>query len=167
MPYFQTYALYLHPDCGRIQCVLHEKAVQERKRLGISQAAFARSAGVPRSQLAIFETGGSVTLSTLRRIVEHLPSLRLDLIPAEIDLDEALRAAIELENLTRAASDAASRLVAALGRTMPAIPDEPARDETHPDYPLLMRLERIAEQLEREGHERRREIAEAERLPKQ
>lgn len=87
--------------------------------MGISQAAFARAAGVPRSQLAIFESGGSITLITLRKILEQLPAVRLELIPADFDPTEVQRAAAEVQELALALHQAAGRLAATLN-TAPA-----------------------------------------------
>lgn len=95
--------------------VLHEKVREHRERLRISQAALARAAGVPRSQLAIFESGGNITLSTLQKILGQLPGLRLDVLQTGFDVDEARRAALQMQDVAQELHAAAGRLAEVLG----------------------------------------------------
>jgi len=54
---------------------LNEAVRQARVDLGLSQKKLAEMAGVQRRQLATLETGGNVTLKTLRKVLVHLPNL--------------------------------------------------------------------------------------------
>ena len=54
---------------------LNEAVRQARIDLGLSQKKLAEMAGVQRRQLATLETGGNVTLKTLRKVLLHLPNL--------------------------------------------------------------------------------------------
>ena len=134
--------------------------------MGISQAAFARAAGVPRSQLAIFETGGSVTLITLRKILEQLPAVRLDLVPADFDPAEAQRAAAEVQDLALALHQATGRLAATLAAKPGAVtapaprvqpPPLPLEEHDPPiDPALVARMQQTVADYEREKREGRR-----------
>lgn len=97
--------------------MLNEKIRRERERLGIQRTQLARDAGVPRSQLIIFEDGGNVTLSTLEKILAQLPTLRLDVLPANLDLDAAVKAAVDVQKLVRNLDAAMGNLIATLGGT--------------------------------------------------
>ena len=54
---------------------LHEAIKKARKELKMSQQKLADLAGIERKQLSILETGGNVTLATVRKIVAHLPNM--------------------------------------------------------------------------------------------
>src|SRR5689334_15422662 len=54
---------------------LHQAIRKARKELKMSQQKLADLAGIERKQLSILENGGNVTLSTIRKIVEHLPNM--------------------------------------------------------------------------------------------
>ena len=95
--------------------MLNQKIRDERERLGITQVALARQSGVARSQLAAFEGGANVSVATLERILHEISTLRLDVVPAGLDLEEARRAAEEIETYAEQMRAAASRLVASLG----------------------------------------------------
>ena len=123
---FTVQAAYVSTDAticysGRVQWyhdpVLNEKIRRERERLGIQRTRLARDAGVPRSQLIIFEDGGNVTLSTLEKILAQLPTLRLDVLPANLDIDAAVKAATDVQKLVRHVDTAMSHLIAMLGGT--------------------------------------------------
>lgn len=134
--------------------------------MGISQAAFARAAGVPRSQLAIFETGGSITLITLRKILDQLTAVRLDLVPADFDPAEAQRAAAEVQDLALALHQATGRLAATLAArpapvavTTPRVQPRTLPLEEHDppiDPALVARLEQAYADHKREKREGRR-----------
>ena len=81
----------------------------------MSQVRLARASGVARSQVAAFEGGANVSVSTLERMLREISTLRLDVVPSDFDLDRARREAAELEAHAAAMHAAASRLVATLG----------------------------------------------------
>lgn len=67
--------------------LLHEAVKKARKDLGMSQKQLAELAGVQRKQLGTLENGGNVTLSTLRKVLGHLPNLEtfsLDAVTATV-----------------------------------------------------------------------------------
>jgi transcriptional regulator with XRE-family HTH domain len=87
--------------------MLHDDVRQARIDHGLSQLKLARQAGIPRSQLLKFESGGNITLETLRRILRQLPNLKSVRIEAvELQLEQldipALR--LSLTELVAAAS---------------------------------------------------------------
>jgi len=55
---------------------LHEAIKKARKELGMSQQKLADLAGIERKQLSILESGGNVTLATVRKVVAHLPNMQ-------------------------------------------------------------------------------------------
>lgn len=55
--------------------LLNEAIRKSRKELGLSQKKLAEMAGIQRKQLSTLEAGGNVTLSTLRKVLVHLPNL--------------------------------------------------------------------------------------------
>ena len=87
--------------------MLSQKIREERERLGLSQVAVARSSGVARSQLAAFEGGANVSVTTLEKILREISTLRLDVVPADLDLHEARRAAADVERYAALMQDAA------------------------------------------------------------
>jgi transcriptional regulator with XRE-family HTH domain len=95
--------------------VLSRKIRDERERLGITQVRLAQTSGVARSQLAAFEAGANVSVATLEKILGEISTLRLDVVPADLDLEQARRAAAELERYAAQMQAAAARLLAALG----------------------------------------------------
>lgn len=67
--------------------LLHEAVHKARKDLGLSQKKLAELAGIQRRQLATLEQGGNITLSTLRKVLAHLPNLEtfsLDAVTATV-----------------------------------------------------------------------------------
>jgi transcriptional regulator with XRE-family HTH domain len=67
--------------------LLHEAVKKARKDLGLSQKRLAELAGIQRKQLATLETGGNITLATLRKVLIHLPNLEtfsLDAVSATV-----------------------------------------------------------------------------------
>lgn len=55
---------------------LHEAVKKARKELGLTQAKLAELAGIERKQLSVLENGGNVTLSTVRKVIAHLPNMQ-------------------------------------------------------------------------------------------
>ena len=55
--------------------LLHEAVRKARQELGLSQKKLAEQAGIQRRQLATLESGGNVTLATVRKVIAHLPNL--------------------------------------------------------------------------------------------
>ena len=131
--------------------VLSRKIREERERLGVTQAALARASGVPRSQLAAFESGANVTVSTIERILREISTLRLDVVPASLDLEAARRAAEELETYAAYMQVAAARLVASLGgspKDMRAARTELTADDAASISPQKRaELERLVEEI--------------------
>lgn len=67
--------------------LLHEAVKKARKDLHLSQKSLAELAGIQRKQLATLETGGNITLATLRKVLVHLPNLEtfsLDAVTATV-----------------------------------------------------------------------------------
>jgi transcriptional regulator with XRE-family HTH domain len=67
--------------------LLHEAVKKARKDLRLSQKSLAELAGIQRKQLATLETGGNITLATLRKVLVHLPNLEtfsLDAVSATV-----------------------------------------------------------------------------------
>jgi transcriptional regulator with XRE-family HTH domain len=67
--------------------LLHEAVKKARKDLKLSQKSLAELAGIQRKQLATLETGGNITLATLRKVLVHLPNLEtfsLDAVTATV-----------------------------------------------------------------------------------
>jgi transcriptional regulator with XRE-family HTH domain len=114
--------------------MLNRKIRDERERLGITQLALSRASGVARSQLAAFEGGANVSVATLERLLHELSTLRLDVVPSTLDLEQARRAAEEVEAHAEQMRLAASRLVAALGggSATPGAPPHPTPPPAHP-----------------------------------
>jgi DNA-binding XRE family transcriptional regulator len=78
--------------------LLHEAVLKARKDLGLSQKRLAELAGVQRKQLATLEKGGNITLSTLRKVLSHLPNLEsftIDAVKASVQRDVPLDEAVE------------------------------------------------------------------------
>lgn len=79
--------------------LLHQAVQKARKDIGLSQKKLAELAGIQRRQLATLEKGGNITLSTLRKVLAHLPNLEtftLDAVTAtvrrEVPPEEHMRA---------------------------------------------------------------------------
>ena len=51
---------------------IHEAIRKRRTSLGLSQAEVARRSGMQQRQVSVFERGGDVTLSTLKRLAQAL-----------------------------------------------------------------------------------------------
>ena len=67
--------------------LLHEAVKKARKDLKLSQKRLAELAGIQRRQLATLESGGNITLATLRKVLVHLPNLEtftLDAVTATV-----------------------------------------------------------------------------------
>lgn len=137
---------------------------EERKRRDLSQQALAAAAGVPRSQLAILENGGNVTIATLAKIVAQLPGLRLDLVPDTLDVETILHTAREMQNFALALHGAAGQIITALegaapaaarpARTAPSRTEGVALDPSL-DPELIENLEAEVVLLEQESRERK------------
>ena len=54
---------------------LHEAIRQARIEAGLSQKRLAELAGIQRRQLATLESGGNVTINTIRKVLGQLPNL--------------------------------------------------------------------------------------------
>ena len=55
---------------------LNDAVKKARKELGLSQQKLAEMAGIQRRQLATLESGGNVTLATVRKVIAQLPNLQ-------------------------------------------------------------------------------------------
>lgn len=157
--------------------MLDQRVREERKRRDLSQQALAAAAGVPRSQLAILENGGNVTIATLAKIVAQLPGLRLDLVPDTLDVEKILHTAREMQNFALALHGAAGRIIAALDggtestvSTAPpaarpvrtaGVPLDPSLDPSL-DPALIERLEAEVDVLQQQSRERKAADAERE-----
>ena len=78
--------------------LLHEAVLKARKDLGLSQKRLAELAGIQRKQLATLEKGGNITLSTLRKVLAHLPNLEaftIDAVKASVQRDVPLDEAVQ------------------------------------------------------------------------
>jgi transcriptional regulator with XRE-family HTH domain len=67
--------------------LLHEAVTKARKDLGLTRKKLAELAGIQRKQLATLESGGNITLATLRKVLVHLPNLEsfsLDAVTATV-----------------------------------------------------------------------------------
>ena len=67
--------------------LLHEAVKKARMDLRLSQKKLSEMAGIQRRQLATLEAGGNITLSTLRKVLAHLPNLEtftLDAVTATV-----------------------------------------------------------------------------------
>ena len=141
--------------------MIHDKIREARVQRGISQAKLARVAEVPRSQLAIFEAGGNITISTLQKLIAQLPGLRMDVIPSDLDVDEARRIATEMQQLAAHMHAVAGTLLQVLAGAVP--PSKPSTaplpggggatrfDEPPPDPALIKYLDGEVEKI-RKGH---------------
>lgn len=70
--------------------LLHEAVQAARKDLHLSQKKLAELAGIQRRQLATLESGGNITLATLRKVLAHLPNLEtftIDAVTATVRRD--------------------------------------------------------------------------------
>jgi transcriptional regulator with XRE-family HTH domain len=136
--------------------MIHDQFREARIAAGLTQAEVARRAGVLRKQVQVLESGGNVTLETLRKLAPVIPNLRrvslggLEIVAENADLEEARRAALDL-------FDVARRLVAALGASPGA---DPARRDTATGavrYTSASATEReTAERLEQKLGEKRK-----------
>lgn len=86
--------------------LLHEAIKNARQDLRLSQKKLSEMAGIQRRQLATLESGGNVTLATLRKVLVHLPNLEtftLDAVTAtvrrEVSRDEKQKAVEEAMGL--------------------------------------------------------------------
>jgi len=70
--------------------LLHDAVKAARKDLGLTQKKLADLAGIQRRQLATLESGGNITLATLRKVLAQLPNLEsftLDVVAATVRRD--------------------------------------------------------------------------------
>ena len=56
--------------------LLHEAVRHARTELKLTQKKLSELSGVQRRQLSTLEHGGNVTLSTVRKVIAHLPNLK-------------------------------------------------------------------------------------------
>jgi len=108
--------------------VIHQKFRHAREKQGLSQRQLAQQAQIPRSQLQILEQGGNVTLETMQKTVDQLDGLRLDIVPAGLDLEDLRRTAAELTKLGGQLLAIGERLLHAAGDS-PSPTDTPAPTE--------------------------------------
>ena len=134
--------------------MIHDDFKQAREAAGLSVSEVARLADINRHQVYALEQGGNVTLETLRRIAAVIPNLDrvvlggLEIVTANVDLEEARRAALDL-------FDVAKRLVAALGAAPPTPASKPrvARHGTGSETERR-KAERLEEMVRKGKHKR-------------
>lgn len=110
---------------------LHEQVRQARIEHGLTQVKLAQLAGVPRTQLRVFEEGGNITMQTFLKIVTHLPNLKMvQAGPLDLELRHAdphtLRNAdvAEIREAMAELMEATRRVVTLLDRSMGGKPPE-------------------------------------------
>lgn len=113
--------------------LLHEAVKKARKDLGMSQKELAELAGVQRKQLGILENGGNVTLSTLRKVLAHLPNLETFTLEA---VTATVRRYIPPEETQKALASAMALMGTALQNLVTALgegrlPDDSAMSGLH------------------------------------
>lgn len=126
---------------------LHEQVRQARIEHGLTQVKLAQLAGVPRTQLRVFEEGGNITMQTFLKIVTHLPNLKmvqagpLDLELRHADPDTLRNADVaEIREAMAELMEATRRVVTLLDRSMggrarkSAPADAAAADAGHHGY---------------------------------
>jgi transcriptional regulator with XRE-family HTH domain len=87
--------------------MLHEDVRLARIEHGLSQLRLSQLAGVPRSQLRKFESGGNITLDTLRKILRQLPNLksaRLDAVELQLEQTDVGALRVQLTELAATAT---------------------------------------------------------------
>jgi predicted transcriptional regulator len=137
--------------------LLHEAVKKARRDLNLSQKKLAELAGIQRRQLATLESGGNITLATLRKVLAHLPNLEtftLDTVTATV------RREVSAEEQQKAV-DAAMRLLSAGLKSLVAalqdgrLPDSEAmRDLKEANNVLYQGLGYSVEDVERERRAR-------------
>jgi transcriptional regulator with XRE-family HTH domain len=122
---------------------IHEEVRNAREALGITPAELARRAGVPRSLIGRFESGGNITVDTLEKLVTQLPTLdvlhfgAVNVLPAgqvpdlpTVIRDHAAAAHALIAAATRLAESSAHLLEAlALSQTTAEAAEPAAEDE--------------------------------------
>ena len=130
-----------------------------RESQGKTQRDIAEGGGFPRSQLQLLERGSNVTLTTLQKAVSQLDGMRVDIIPAGLDVEQIRSAALELREIGTQLTAVSDRLLHAVG-SGPAPAPAPAegrlpggggatRHEAGVDPSLVRRLEAMLEREER------------------
>lgn len=141
--------------------LLHEAVKKARKDLGLSQDKLSELAGIQRRQLAKLESGGNVTLATLRKVLAQLPNLETFTMDA---VTATVRHYVPPEEKQKAV-DTAMELLSTAVRSLVAV----LRDGAAPDENTMQGLRQANEILHRglgyspEDAERRRQqmLAEA------
>jgi transcriptional regulator with XRE-family HTH domain len=143
--------------------MLHEDVRQARIDHGFTQLKLAKLAGVPRSQLRKFESGGNITIFTLRKILSQLPKLKtVSFESVKLELDQTNVGALRAELTELMAS--ASRVLELLDHVRAKRPDaaEPPAGATRFEGGLqipvaleerLRTLEEAIERQEEQEHE--------------
>src|ERR1044071_2648351 len=86
-----------------------------RESQGKTQRDIAEGGGFTRSQLQLLERGSNVTLTTLQKAVSQLDGMRVDIIPAGLDVEQIRSAAIELREIGTQLTAVSDRLLHAVG----------------------------------------------------
>lgn len=84
-----------------------------------TQREISDGGGFPRSQLQILEAGGNVTLATLEKAISQLDGMRLEIIPAGLDVEEIRRATADLREIASQLLAVSDRVLQALGGAPP------------------------------------------------
>lgn len=133
--------------------LLHEAVKAARKELSLSQKKLAELAGIQRRQLATLESGGNVTLATVRKVIAQLPNLQsftLDSIRVTTSAGPALKAAEDLLwKATALYSAAMAKLAERLHEGVyPSGEDMAALRKAHEVLEAAMQTESLAQAIE-------------------
>jgi len=125
-----------------------------------TQREVAEGGGFPRSQLQLLERGGNVTLATIQKAISQLDGMRLEIVPADLDVEEVQHAAVQLREVAMQLLAVSDRFLQAVGSAPP--PPAPAaaegpspggggatRHEPGVDPALLDRLEKELDEAQR------------------
>lgn len=107
--------------------LLHEAVKKARKDLGLSQDKLSELAGIQRRQLAKLESGGNVTLATLRKVLAQLPNLETFTMDA---VTATVRHYVPPEEKQKAVDTAMDLLSTALRSLVAVLQDGVAPDES-------------------------------------
>ena len=129
-----------------------------RESQGKTQRDIAEGGGFPRSQLQLLERGANVTLTTLQKAVSQLDGMRVDIIPAGLDVEEIRRAATEMREIATQLTAVSDRLLHAVGSAPAPAPAEgplpggggATRHEAGIDPSRVRRLEALLDEADRD-----------------
>jgi transcriptional regulator with XRE-family HTH domain len=107
--------------------LLHEAVKKARKDLGLSQDKLSELAGIQRRQLAKLESGGNITLATLRKVLAQLPNLETFTMDA---VTATVRHYVPPEEKQKAVDTAMDLLTTALRSLVAVLQDGAAPDES-------------------------------------